>query len=194
MLTTTEILENKKKYLELLSLLNVDLTNFTRYLDSARVDFFNKPFSIYSDTGYGGSLCAHSLAVYTELIKLCNIYCPGKYEQDTLIKAALFKDLYRAELYEGYNKNQKNEQTGQWETVSSYRTKELRPVFGSIGFSSYMIAQKFFNLSNSDEIIEAICYSSLSDINMVDSYAIHTNYPLVTLLVMAEIAVSYKLV
>lgn len=193
MLTETEILENKKQYLELLSTLNIDLTNFVRYLDSQRVDFFNKPFSIYAESGYCGSLCAHCLAVYNELIKLSSLYCPNKYSQDTLIKAALFKDLYRAELYECYNKNQKNEQTNQWETVQAYRTKELRPVFGSIGFSSYMIAQKFFDLSQSDELIEAICYASLSEINMVDSYAIHINYPLITLLTMAEMAVQYKL-
>lgn len=102
--------------------------------------------------------------------------------------ATLLRDLYRGELYEPYTKNQKNDITGQWEQVLAYRNKEQRPVFGDIGFSSYMIARKFFDLSN-DEIVEAITQTTLT--SSVDYFEIRSSYKLVPIILMAEIATSY---
>ena len=45
MLTEDQINQNKVRYIELLTHLNIDLTKLTKYLDMERVDFFRKPFT-----------------------------------------------------------------------------------------------------------------------------------------------------
>lgn len=188
MLTEEQILDNKNKFIDLLTNLNIDLTAITKYLISERVDYFNKPYNNYQSYAYRGSLCAHTIKLFEELKRLCDLYCSGRYSLEDILKVALFKDLYRAELYEPYYKNVKNEITGQWESVLSYRTKEIRPIFGDINFSSYMIAKKFINLDN-DELVEAIMFSS-STAN-IENYNIRKTYKLVTLVSMAELVVDY---
>lgn len=187
MLTEAQKQENKARFVELLSLLNIDLTNLYKYLD--HVDYFEKPATVQCYRPYAGGLCKYALDTYDELTKLCALYYPdGRYSQEDIIKVALFKDLYRAELYEAFAKNVKNDATGQWESVIAYRVKAERPVFGEIGFSSYMIA-KYFILLN-DEHIEAICQARASDFG-ADTHEVCRSYPLVTLTKMADLAVSY---
>lgn len=188
MLTEEQILDNKNKFIDLLTNLNIDLTALTKYLISERVDYFNKPYNNYQSYAYRGSLCAHTIRLFEELKRLCDLYCPDRYSLEDILKVALFKDLYRAELYEPYYKNVKNEITGQWESVLSYRTKEIRPIFGDINFSSYMIAKKFINLDN-DELVEAIMFSS--NTANIENYNIRKTYKLVTLVSMAELVVDY---
>lgn len=182
----------KSDFLSILSELNVDLTNFTKYLDSNRVRYFDKPYNNYENNAYAGSLCDHSVKLYYELVKLSNLYFTTEdmtnvYSKEDLIKASLLANIYRAELYEPYNKNVKNEVTGQWESVVSYKTKDNRPSFGSIGLSSYMIAKKFFDIS--DEVAMAIIYAC--DNSAIDLFTVKKLFPLVNLIQMAESAVLY---
>ena len=130
---------NKKQYMEYLSKLNVDLTNFNKFLEE--IDFFNKPASVQYARAYQGGLCEQSLLLASELGMLCNAYFPGRYTSEDILKVALFKDLYRAVMYESYLKNVKDEITGQWMSVEAFKTKDgsIRPVFGELGMSSYMI-------------------------------------------------------
>ena len=186
MLTAEQIQDNKIKYITLLSKLNIDLTEFTHYLD--QIDFFAKPASAQNLKAYPGGLCQHALDLYFEMSQLCNAYFPGRYIETDVIKVALLKDLYRAELYEAFARNVKNETTGQWESVLAYRNKEIRPVYGDIGFSSYMIAKKYFEFN--DEQIEAICFAN-SNNTQIDIHNIRKQYPLVTLANMADVAASY---
>lgn len=192
MLTNEQKQQNKIRYIELLTKLNIDLTNLTKYLDSDRVNYFEKPYTSFQDKAYAGSLCEHALAIYDELIKLCNIYFPGRYTETDIIKVALFKDLYRAELFEAYNKNIRDDITGQWTTTIAYRTKDddKRPIFGDASFSSYMITKKFIELDK-DELVEAICFSGTDCAYATDIRNIRKDYKLVTLTAMAEFAVNY---
>lgn len=189
MLTVEQRLANKVEFVELLSKLNVDLTRLMTYLESPRVDFFNKPYATYQGKAYEGSLCEHSLALFKELTRLCEVYGYTRYSEEDLIKVALFKNLYRAELFESTIKRAVGDD-GVWRDVPAFKNKEIRPIFGDIGFSSYMIAKKFIDLSD-DELVEAICYSSLSSSNTVDIYNIRTDYKLVSLTTIAELAVLY---
>ena len=120
---------------------------------------------------------------------MVNAYHPGKYSKADVVKVALFKDLYRAELYESYLKNVKNDITGQWEVQTAFRYKEQRPTFGDIGFSSYMIAKRFIPFT--DEQIEAITQSAAKSDYAGDIHMIMRTYPLVTLTKMADIAATY---
>lgn len=187
MLTDEKKYLNKIKYIELLGKLNIDLTELTKYLDA--VNYFEKPYTAQYNRSYAGGLCEQAIALCYELGQLCNAYFPGRYTEEDVIKVALFKDLYRAEMYEVYAKNVKNDETGKWEQVLAYRTKEVRPTFGDLGFSSFMIARKFIDLN--DEQIEAICHSSFRDVYTNDIHDILKSYPLATLTHMAEMATNY---
>ena len=186
MLTTDQIQNNKMKFIELVSELGIDLTALTEYLN--KVDYFNKPASYQYFKAYPGGLCQYALDLYYELAQLVNAYCPGKYTKEDVIKVALFRDIYRAEMCEVYMKNQKNEVTGQWDSVPAYRTGEVRRVFGDIGFSSYMVAKDFIPFTT--EQTEAIMHSHPSDYN-VDIHVIKREYPLVALTCMADLAATY---
>ena len=185
-LTPEKIYKNKMSYLNLLNKLDIDLVELTRYLEN--VDYFNKPASTQFFRPYAGGLCQYALDVYFELGQLCNAYFPGKYTEQDIIKVALFKDIYRAELYEQYNKNTKDD-SGNWVSVVAYKYKETRPTFGDLGFSSYMIAKHFVDFT--DEQIEAITQSSTKDCYAGDIHDILRSYPLATLTKMADLVANY---
>lgn len=188
MLTQEQKNNNEIKFMELLAKLNIDLTEISKFLD--QLDYFNKPASTQYAGAYPGGLCEHALSVAHELGVLCNAYFPGRYSEEDVIKIALFKDIYKATMYEAYMKNVKNEETGQWLAVPAYKTKDgiNRPVFGDMGFSSYMQIKNFISLT--DEQIEAIVYSRPSDF-APDIHEVFKAYPLVTLTRMAEMAATY---
>ena len=187
MLTEEKINKNRMKFMELLTTLNIDLTQLDRYLEA--IDYFHKPASPQTFRAYPGGLCQYALDVYYELSQLAEAYFPGRYTNEDIIKVALFKDIYRAEVYEAYNKNVKNEVTGQWETQLAYRYKDVRPTYGDMGFSSYMTARHFLDFT--DEQIEAITMSNTRDYCGGDIHDIFRSYPLVSLAKMADIVACY---
>lgn len=179
---------NEIRFMELLALLNIDLTEVSKFLDN--INYFDAPASTQYIRAYPGGLCEHALCLAHELGVLCNAYYPGRYTEEDVIKVAFFKDIYKATMYEAYMKNVKNEITGQWETIPAYRTRESanRPVYGDLGFSSYMQTKNLIPLT--DEQTEAIVYSRLSDF-APDIHEVCRNYPLVILTRMAEMATTY---
>ena len=188
MITLEQKNNNEIKFMELLARLNIDLTEIAKLLD--QLDYFNKPASTQFMGAYPGGLCEHALSIAHELGVLCNAYFPGRYTEEDVIKVALFKDIYKAVMYESYMKNVKNDETGQWESVPAYKTKEgfNRPVYGDLGFSSYMQIKDLIPLSI--EQTEAIVYSRISDF-APDIHDVFRTYPLVTLTRMAEMAATY---
>ena len=187
MLTVDQIYNNQLKYVEILCKLNIDLTDLVKYLES--VDYFKKPFASQGDFACAGGLCKYALNLYYELSVLANAYLPGKYSEEDLIKVAFFKDIYRAELYESYQKNVKNEQTGEWETIEAYRYRDQRPVFGDLGLNSFMITKKFFELT--DEQAVTIIQANSKESYAGDIHEILKRFPLLTLIRMADIAATY---
>ena len=188
MLSIEQKNNNEIKFMELLSKLNIDLTAINKLLDS--IDYFNKPASTQYVGAYPGGLCEYTLRFAHELGILCNAYFPGKYSEEDVIKVALFKDIYKATMYEAYMKNVKDDATGQWTTIPAYKTKEgvNRPVFGDLGFSSYMQIRDLVPLTT--EQVEAIVYSRISDFGP-DIHEVFRTYPLVALTRMAEMATLY---
>ena len=188
MLTIEQKNSNEIRFMELLAKLNIDLTEFSKFLD--QIDYFNAPASTQYMGAYPGGLCEHALIVAHELGVLCNAYYPGRYTEEDVIKVALLKDIYKATMYEAYMKNVKDDTTGQWITQPAYKTREAnaRTVFGSAGFSSYMQIKKYIELT--DEQIESIIYASPQNFEP-DIHEVMRAYPLVTLTRMAEIAATY---
>lgn len=188
MLTLEQKNNNEIKFMEMLSVLNIDLTEISKLLD--QIDYFNKPLSTQYAGAYPGGLCEYAIRFAQELGVLCNAYFPGRYSKEDVVKVALFKDIYKATMYEAYMKNVKDEETGQWTTVPAFKTRESnnRPVYGELGFSSYMQIKDLVPLNT--EQIEAIVYSRISDF-APDIHEVFRNYPLVTLARMAEMAALY---
>ena len=187
MLTIEQRYNNKMKFFELLGKLNIDLTSLSKYLDET--DYFNKPASKEFFKPYAGGLCQYALDLYYELSQLVTAYFPGKYTVEDVIKVALFKDIYKAELFEPYNKNVKNEITGQWESVLAYKYSENRAMYGDLPFSSFMTARKFVELD--DVHIQAIMHSTSNSSYGGDIHEIMRRCPLVALTRMADIAAYY---
>lgn len=188
MLTIEQKNANEIKYMEMLSMLNIDLTEISKLLD--QIDYFNKPLSAQYSGAYPGGLCEYALRFAHELGVLCNAYFPGRYSKEDIIKVALLKDIYKATMYEPYMKNVKDEESGQWISVPSFKVKdsENRPVFGELGFSSYMQIRELVPLTT--EQTEAIVYSSISNF-APDIHNVFRSFPLVTLTRMAEMAATY---
>lgn len=189
-LSIEQRMKNKQRFIKIMSTLNIDLTPIMHYLESDRVDFFNKPYDTFK-YNYAGSLCERALNIYDCLMRYYESYCASitNVSMFELVVIALLKDIYRAEYYEAYFKNIKNEKTGQWEVITDFRVKDVRPVFGDFGFSSYMIIKKFIpNLS--DEAIETIIFAGNSSTNP-DMYKIKQYYKLVTVFNIIEQTVDY---
>ena len=188
MLTQEQKNNNEIKFMEMLSMLNIDLTEISKLLD--QIDYFNKPLSAQYNGAYAGGLCEYALRFAHELGVLCNAYFQGRYTKEDVIKVALFKDIYKATMYEPYMKNVKDDNSGQWVSVPGFRVKETdnRPVFGELGFSSYMQIRELIPLTT--EQTEAIVYSSISNF-APDIHNVFRSYPLVALTRMAEMAAMY---
>jgi hypothetical protein len=178
---------NEIKFMELLSRLNIDLTEINKFLD--QINYFDAPVSTQYVGAYPGGLCEHALRLAHELGVLCNAYYPGRYSEEDVIKVALFKDIYKATMYEVYMKNIKNDSTGQWETVPAYKTRDgaSRPVYGDFALSSYFQIKNFISLT--DEQSLAIVHSTGNF--PPDIHDVMRTYPLVTLTRMAEMAALY---
>lgn len=172
MLTNEQIQNNKIAYLELLSKLNFDMTEISAYLDM--IDYFNAPYSACYFRAYAGGLCQTALDMYNALKAQADRYFPGHYTEQDIILVALFKNMYRAEMYETVN--------------GIYRTKKERPTYGDVGFSSFATARHFYPQFTDEQMI-AICHGSVSD-NAPDIQDIRRSYPLTTLTTMAELLVT----
>ena len=186
MLTLEQKNSNEIRFMELLTKLNIDLTEVTKLLD--RVDYFNKPASAQYNGAYPGGLCEYALRFAHELGILCNAYFPGRYSEEDVIKVALFKDIYRATMYEQYQKSFKDD-TGEWVNVLAFRTKDSvnREVFGDLALSSYFQIKNFISLT--DEQSLAIIHSTGNF--PPDIHDVMRTYPLVALTRMAEIATTH---
>jgi hypothetical protein len=190
MLTSAQIAANKENYLRLVSEVICQEDDFYKYLEAT--DYFNKPASTKHLRAYPGGLCEHALTVYHDLVQLAHLFYNDAIDEASLIRVALLKDIYKAQLFEAYFKNAKNDETGQWEKVVDYRYAEAREVFGDLPFSSYMVAKRFTIFS--DEEIEAICQYQLiaeNGLKNPDVYNIMRKYPLVLLLHMADLSAGY---
>lgn len=150
-------------------------------------DFYSAPGStIYHDSEVGG-LLKHSLRVVNKIVELIDIPTFTGVNIAEAILVALSHDWCKIGLYEQYMRNVKNELTGKWEAVPSFRRKDSACPFGH-GTSSMFIAQKLLRLST--EMSLAIRWH-MGRWNVVDSevndlqYS-NENYPLVHLIQFAD--------
>ncbi len=186
MLTDEEKANNKSRYCELLKQAVPNADSLISFLDG--IGYFDAPATAQYNGAYSGGLCEYALKLAHELGVLCHHYKPGAYSAVDVLRVALLKEAYRAQMYELSRKNVKNDETGQWESVCFYKTKENRPFYGDLGFSSYMMLRSYVDFT--DEQIEAIIHSTGLNSYSADIHDVLKSYPLVTLTRMADLAVN----
>jgi hypothetical protein len=109
-------------------------------------DFFYCPGSTKFHDAEPVGLLFHSLTVYNNMIELKKI---NKFEYvpyHSIALLSLCHDFTKIGNYEQYMRNVKNDETGQWEKVPSYRWKCNPFPFGH-GVASLYIITRFFQLS-----------------------------------------------
>lgn len=176
MLTPEQIEANKQRFLELISSITIegsDIEGLNRWLEKS--DFFVAPASTKYHCAYPGGLCEHSLHVYDALVKLVKEFKTTyktitndvvdeetgivthnvsqiencEYSDDTIKVVALLHDISKANFYEKYLRNVKNEDTGKWEQVEEFRKREdtNRFIYGSHEQNAEYMIHTFFPLS-----------------------------------------------
>lgn len=138
-----------------------------------RSDFYYAPASTRFHGCYPGGLLEHSLNVYHQLDRLIGIYYDEDEITDNLKESAaivaLFHDLCKVNFYEPFMKNVKNDETGRWEQVQSYKIDEKVPLGHSQ--KSVIILQQFMKLKM-DEIYAVMAHMGFADTSFKggDSY------------------------
>lgn len=185
MLTEDQIFANKKRYMELLMTLGIDLTELFKFLEGH--DYFYQPATAQYYNSFDGGLVAYQIKLYEMLLFLRDAYgLQAKYSNEDLIKVALFKDFYRGFMYEEGSGRTKPDGT----TVPTYKTldPELRITYGDVNFSSYMLAKHFINFT--DEQTLALMYGK-PDVFVPDLHEILRSNKLIVLVRMADIAIQH---
>lgn len=129
--------------------------NPDNYLDSINkciewlrgTDFFRAPASSRYHDSYAGGLCDHHLNVCREIVDLAdtNTFRDRVMVEDAVL-VSLLHDWCKIGIYEMYQRNVKNEDTGRWEKQDAYKTSENPYMNLGHGVSSMYLAQKFFKL------------------------------------------------
>lgn len=120
---------------------------FQRAMDWLKgTDFFEAPASSYYHESFPGGLVYHTLKVYNKLCELQFVESFKMVRFDSAALTALVHDWCKIGLYESYEKNVKNDQTGKWEKQKAFRRGKPKFPFGH-GDASLFLANRFFPLT-----------------------------------------------
>lgn len=114
-------------------------------------DFYVAPASTQYHDSEPSGLLKHSLRVLNHIIRLRNDAAFNSVNIESAVLVALVHDWCKIGLYEKYMRNVKNEETGKWEQVPSYRHNQKGLPLGH-GASSMFFASKFFRLSSEEAV------------------------------------------
>jgi hypothetical protein len=151
-------------------------------------DFYEAPAStIYHESEVGG-LLKHTLVTAYHAATLSSLPVFEKANPEDATFVALVHDWCKIGYYESYQKNVKNETTGQWEKQTAFKRRDLSYSCLGHGVSSMYMAQKFFKLSI-DECCAIRWHMSawrVVDSEMNELQQANEAYPLVHLLQFAD--------
>ena len=213
MLTKEQIEQNKQTFIDLIRSIerDFDKDKLINWLENS--DFFYAPASTRYHSNFEGGLCAHSLSVYYSLEALCNTFSSEskyveledgskkeeitcKYDKDSIIIVSLLHDISKANFYEKYTRNVKNESTGKWESVEEYRVidSKNRFIFGNHEETSEFMVRSFLSLKLEESV--AILHhmgGSGHDSSQTDLSTIYSKYGLAALLHSADLLSTFVL-
>lgn len=160
----------------------------SRFLEWIRsTDFYYCPGSTRFHDAEPNGLLFHSLYVYNNILDIQTL---PKFKQvpfHSLALISLCHDFTKIGNYESFMRNVKNESTGQWEKVPSYRWKCNPFPFGH-GVSSMYILSRFFQLSMEEMLAIRwhMGYYCVSDRESGELEDAGENYPMVKMLQFAD--------
>lgn len=153
-----------------------------------KTDFFTAPASTKFHLCCEGGLCEHSLNVFECLYERYKDEHPA----ETLAIVALLHDLCKAQFYKVSSRNQKNEQTGQWEKVPYYTIEDRFP-FGH-GEKSVFLIERFMRLKIEEAIAIRWHMGGFDDSAKAGGFTVSNAfemYPLAVKLHVADIEATY---
>ncbi len=202
-LQENELQELKSRFFDICSSVNrPGMDELLKWLE--KTDFFVAPASTKFHGNYKGGLLEHSLHVYDKAAELCAKYPDIEISSDSIVIAALFHDLTKANYYVQDFKNVKVYKDGgtrhdehgafDWETQPYYKVDDRLPL--GHGEKSVIILQSFIKLSR-DEIYAIRWHMGGFDSAVKGGdYAMSKAYeicPFAVILHMADIESSYLL-
>lgn len=152
-------------------------------------DFYTAPASTRFHESCPSGLLYHTLKVVYHIRELTQLEPFHNVDLHEAMFVALVHDWCKIGLYEPYQRNVKNEQTGQWESVTAYRFREQKEPFGfGHGTTSMWLVSQFvrLNLQESLAIRWHMGEYNVADNEMNDLHAANERYPLVFLLQFAD--------
>lgn len=118
----------------------------------AGTDFYTAPASTIYHGSFVGGLLIHSLEVYNQIISLHKLPQFNDVSFSSAALVALTHDWCKIGMYESYDKNVKNQTTGQWEQVKAFRRNQIGVPLGH-GAASMFLAQRLFPSLEVDEAL-----------------------------------------
>lgn len=156
---------------------------------SSSSDFYTTPASSRFHESFHGGLLIHHLNVAREIVNLSTLPKFKNVPLESALIVSLTHDWCKIGLYESYTRNVKNEESGVWEKVPSYKYKEEGSPFPfGHGFTSQYLASKFFRLSMQESLAIAWHMGAwhASDDQKPDLQHSNERYPLVLMLQFAD--------
>lgn len=150
-------------------------------------DFYTAPGSTQYHDSEPSGLLKHSLRVFNHILRL---RCDAAFNQVSAYSAglvALTHDWCKIGMYEMYMRNVKNENTGKWEQVPSYRRNQRGIPLGH-GVTSMFLTSKFFRLGT-DEALALRWHMNMWNVannEMNEIQLANESFPLVHLLQFAD--------
>lgn len=114
-------------------------------------DFYRAPASSKYHESFVGGLLTHTIKVYNCTLDLLKSPTFADVNTKSAALASLCHDWCKIGLYESYQKNVKNEKTGEWEKVTAFR-RNMKGIPMGHGATSMFIASHFFSLSNEEAL------------------------------------------
>ena len=155
----------------------------------ATTDFYSCPASTRFHDAYEGGLVNHTINVYNQMCDVWKLIKFRSVDPASFTLVALTHDWCKIGLYESYMRNVKDEKTGQWNQVKSYRWKEDGPTFAfGHGVSSMFLLSRFVNLK-ADEAAAIrwhMSWCNVADSEQTDLQTSNERYPLVHMLQFAD--------
>lgn len=152
-------------------------------------DFFTAPASTRFHGACEAGLVMHSLNVYR--VMTARYFEEGD-DPESFAVCALLHDLCKANYYKAGFRNVKNDETGQWERVPTFRVQDAFP-YGHGEKSVYLI-ERFMRLRPAEAIAIRWHMGSFDDAARGGCYAIseaYDQYPLAVKLHLSDLEATY---
>ena len=140
----------KEKFIETVSknIKRAGINHLMEWLETT--DFYSAPASTKFHGSHEGGLVEHSANVYTELVKLAEVYGLGpdngiNNPDESMAIVALFHDLCKADYY-SIEMRWRKDKNDKWEQYPVYSIKE-KFAYGGHGSKSVYLVQNFMALT-----------------------------------------------